>query len=144
MGERASSSPYNSHPSTPHHPSKLGPGGSVRSPAHRGRDAPGSLDPTEDDPVEKDHHNNNSNNHGGGGGVVAPSITVRSEFNTIHRNQQTVQPLTCIVIVELPSKRSPTNDRDDTIRSMMPVGNMNQDEGVYSVSILLPSFRPKC
>jgi hypothetical protein len=132
----SSTSPYGSHPSTPHHPSKLGPG-PVRSPAHRSRDTPGSFDPTEDDPVEKDHHSHAHSNHLGGGGVVSPSITVRPEFNTIHRSHQTVQPMTCIVIVELPSKLVPGAERDENVRSMMPVsGGMAPDEGVYSVSIL--------
>jgi hypothetical protein len=37
--------------------------------------------------------------------VVAPSITVRPEFNTLTRTTDPTQPLTCIVIVELPGKR---------------------------------------
>jgi hypothetical protein len=123
MGERAS--PSYSGPA-----SKVGPGG-LSSPGtslRRGRDTPGVFDPSEDDPVEKEHH---ASHHGVQ--VVAPSITVRSEFATIHRSQQTVQPLTCIVIVELPSKRQ-NADQADTFRSIMPVGTgmgVGPDEGVY-------------
>jgi hypothetical protein len=134
MGGQASP-PYGSHPSTPHHPSKLGPG-PVRSPAHRGRETQASFDPTEDDPVEKDHHSHGQGHNLSGGGVVAPSITVRPEFNTIHRSQQTVQPMTCIVIVELPSKRVPGTEREENARSMLPVGGgIGVDEGVYPVRI---------
>lgn len=137
-GERAASSPYaNSSPA-----SKLGPPsgpGTLRSPppgSHRGRDTPaGVVDPTEDDPVEKDHHHHHHHGHSSGSNapaqVVTPSITVRSEFSTIHRSQQTVQPLTCIVVVDLPSKRLPGREREEHLRSFS-VSGVGADEGVYS------------
>ena len=129
MGERAAPSAYGHAPQA----------GTMRSapgsahPAQRGRDTPSAVfDPTEDDPVEKDHHHNHSGH--AQVQVVAPSITVRPEFATIHRSNQPVQPLTCIVVVELQSKRAvgAPIDQEDTYRSIVPASaGMNADEGVY-------------
>jgi len=85
-----------------------------------GRDTPSSLrafprtqstlqrpfDPDEDDPVD---HTGSIRSHDGSGSsyVVAPSIQVRSEFPTITRTTDPSQPLTCIVVIELPGKRPP-------------------------------------
>jgi hypothetical protein len=38
--------------------------------------------------------------------VVAPSIQVRPEFSTLTRSTDATQPLTCIIVIELPGKRS--------------------------------------
>ncbi|KAF8659888.1 hypothetical protein AX16_001772 [Volvariella volvacea WC 439] len=64
------------------------------------------YDPNEDDPIEhpsKSHtsYNDHPNNHY----VVAPSIQVRPEFSSLTRTTDLTQPLTCIVIIELPGKR---------------------------------------
>lgn len=112
-------------------PSKLGPGGTMRSAA--GSHKP--YDPMDDDPIEKDQHHGSASAHGhagygGGGGVVSPSITVRSEFATINRGVQPVQPLTCIVVVELPSRRAGGQgvmDAPEVYRSINPVA----EEGGY-------------
>ncbi|KAI0796076.1 Pleckstrin homology domain-containing protein [Abortiporus biennis] len=67
-----------------------------------------TYDPNEDDPV--DHHHAGSIKSGYSqeqhtNYVVAPSIQVRSEFSSITRTSDSTQPLTCIVVVELPGKR---------------------------------------
>lgn len=75
----------------------------------RGVPAPKPYDPNEDDPLE---HASSLKNGASSTGqdqatyVVAPSITVRPEFSTLHRTPDASQPLTCIVVVELPSRRS--------------------------------------
>ncbi|KAG1860726.1 Pleckstrin homology domain-containing protein [Suillus subalutaceus] len=64
------------------------------------------YDPTDDDPI--DHAisvKSASESHY----VVAPSIQVRPEFSSITRNGETCQPLTCIVVIELPARRGTTH-----------------------------------
>ncbi|KAF7308751.1 hypothetical protein MKEN_01074200 [Mycena kentingensis (nom. inval.)] len=62
------------------------------------------YDPNEDDPL--DHavsvksHPNGEHQY-----IVAPSIQVRPEFSSITRSNENNQPLTCIVVIELPGKR---------------------------------------
>jgi hypothetical protein len=70
----------------------------------RGTPAPKPYDPTEDDALESI-----AAARGGGDAayVVAPSITVRPEFSTLTRSGEPSQPLTCILVVELPGKRNP-------------------------------------
>ena len=58
------------------------------------------FDPTEDDPV--DHKAATSSSHDHSHYVVAPSIHVQSEFPSITRSSDPSQPLTCLVVVELP------------------------------------------
>ncbi|KZT25233.1 hypothetical protein NEOLEDRAFT_1156416 [Neolentinus lepideus HHB14362 ss-1] len=85
-----------------------------------GRDTPASVrslngrvpqtakpfDPMEDDAIEHavSVRSGGSNEHSHY--VVAPSILVRSEHPTLARTTDDNQPLTCIVVVELPGKRS--------------------------------------
>ena len=66
------------------------------------------YDPAEDDPVDhnvsiKSGHANHDHSHGY---IVAPSIQVRPEFQSLVRTQEPNQQLTCIVVVELPSRRA--------------------------------------
>lgn len=69
------------------------------------------YDPTQDDPIEHssgkwgqgDHTQEQSHY------IVAPSIQVRSEFASITRTSEQSQPLTCIVVIELPGKRQNTH-----------------------------------
>lgn len=88
-----------------------------------GRDTPSSMrsfgrpshvptrkyDPNEDDPVEHHHHHPSRSSQPQQDQhsqyIVAPSIQVRSEFSSITRTSDPTQPLTCIVVVELPGKR---------------------------------------
>ncbi|KAK0188978.1 Pleckstrin homology domain-containing protein [Armillaria mellea] len=80
-----------------------------------GRDTPVSrkrlqsttqYDPSEDDPL--DHtgsiRSNPASEHSQY--IVAPSIQVRPEFSSLTRTQDVTQPLTCIVVIELPGKRA--------------------------------------
>ncbi|KAI8985686.1 Pleckstrin homology domain-containing protein [Trametes punicea] len=81
---------------------------SMRSFNGRANPPPKPFDPTEDDPIE--------HKSGAGTGaaeqahyVVAPSIHVQSEFASITRTNEPSQPLTCLVVVELPGKRTTTH-----------------------------------
>jgi hypothetical protein len=79
-----------------------------------GRDAPNAgrapshpYDPTEDDPIEPAATSLKSsllNEHSAF--VVTPSIQVLPEFSSFTRNNEPTQALTCVVVVELPGKRS--------------------------------------
>ncbi|KAG7093702.1 hypothetical protein E1B28_007357 [Marasmius oreades] len=61
-------------------------------------------DPSEDDPL--DHtgsvKSGTANEHTY---IVAPSIQVRPEFSSLTRTNDVNQPLTCLVVIELPGKR---------------------------------------
>ncbi len=63
------------------------------------------YDPNDDDPL--DHtgsiRSNPASEHSQY--IVAPSIQVRPEFSSLTRTQDATQPLTCIVVIELPGKR---------------------------------------
>lgn len=90
--------------------SGLYPGGDTNSRNPRGRAASKPYDPTEDDPI--DHagsirsQRSTEQQHQY---IVAPSIQVRPEFSSLTRNSDATQPLTCIVIIELPGKRGTSN-----------------------------------
>ncbi|KAF7309771.1 hypothetical protein MIND_00349000 [Mycena indigotica] len=63
------------------------------------------YDPNEDDPLDyatsiKSHPTHDHQQY-----IVAPSIQVRPEFSSITRSSDNSQPLTCIVVIELPGKR---------------------------------------
>lgn len=67
---------------------------------------PTPYDPTEDDPL--DHAGSvKSGSSDPPSYIVTPAIQVRPEFASISRTNAATQPLTCIVIVELPSRRPP-------------------------------------
>lgn len=81
-----------------------------------GRDHPGQgrrtpmpkpYDPNEDDALE--HTGSLKGSLGDNPYIVAPSITVRPEFSSLTRSSDSTQPLTCIVVVELPSRRNPNS-----------------------------------
>lgn len=107
MGERNTPAIY---------PGRHQPPSAVRSPSARATPAP--YDPNEDDPLEhvggtsvrsgsSDHHSHN--NHNGTSNsqyIIAPSIQVKPEFSTLTRTTDPTQPLTCIVTIELPSRRT--------------------------------------
>lgn len=83
-------------------------GGSFRPPNSRlNSNTPTPYDPSEDDPV--DHSGSiKSGSSDPSPYVVTPAIQVRPEFSSITRSStQTTQPLTCIVVVELASRRVP-------------------------------------
>ncbi|KAI0026489.1 Pleckstrin homology domain-containing protein [Vararia minispora EC-137] len=80
--------------------------GTVSHAPRNGLPAVRPYDPNEDDPVEHLAHSAKSATEHAAAYVVAPSIQVRSEFSSITRNlAEPTQALTCIVVVELPSKR---------------------------------------
>ena len=83
-----------------------------------GRDTPGarshhspvphqSYDPTDDDPI--DHAASVKSTPSDSPYIIAPSIQVRPEFSSISRNGEPCQPLTCIVVIELPARRGTTH-----------------------------------
>lgn len=65
------------------------------------------YDPTDDDPI--DHAVSVKSTPSESHYIVAPSIQVRPEFSSITRNGETYQPLTCIVVIELPARRGTTH-----------------------------------
>jgi Pleckstrin homology domain len=83
------------------------------SPLYPGRETPTDrnnvqttpYNPNEDDPldhtgsVRSNPHSEHSHY------IVAPSIQVRPEFSSLTRTNDVSQPLTCIVVIELPGKR---------------------------------------
>ncbi|KAI6041273.1 Pleckstrin homology domain-containing protein [Pisolithus marmoratus] len=79
------------------------------SPAARsGRSQPHlTSNPTDDDPV--DHATSIKSGPSDANYIIAPSIQVRPEFSTIVRTGEQTQPLTCIVIIELPARRGNTH-----------------------------------
>ncbi|OSD05247.1 hypothetical protein PYCCODRAFT_1443216 [Trametes coccinea BRFM310] len=92
---------------------------SMRSFNGRPNPPPKPFDPTEDDPVDHKASASASSaaQHEQPHYVVAPSIHVQSEFATITRTNEPSQPLTCLVVVELPGKRTNTH----VPGAMMPV-----------------------
>ncbi|KAF7308563.1 hypothetical protein HMN09_00705400 [Mycena chlorophos] len=72
----------------------------------RGRPAPNApYDPNEDDPLDHAASVKSHGHHEHQQYIVAPSIQVRPEFTSITRTTEPNQPLTCIVVIELPGKR---------------------------------------
>lgn len=99
MGERSGPSLY------PGRDGAQGSNGSLRR-AHTPLSQPKPFDPTEDDPIE---HAVSIKSGGSGSDsssyIISPSIQVRPEFSTLTRTQDPSQPLTCIIVIELPSRR---------------------------------------
>ncbi|KII87384.1 hypothetical protein PLICRDRAFT_177143 [Plicaturopsis crispa FD-325 SS-3] len=97
------------------------------------------YDPTADDPI--DHAPSVRSGHASehGNYIVAPSIQVRPEFSSLTRTSDLSQPLTCIVIIELPGKRGSshvpgqplTQDRPSTQHTYHTQnGHSRQDTGL--------------
>jgi hypothetical protein len=89
-------------------------GDSRTAPLYPGRDTPTSrgplqtpkpYDPNEDDPLDHTGSVRGSQPETAQY-IVAPSIQVRPEFSSLTRTNDLNQPLTCIVIIELPGKRA--------------------------------------
>ncbi|RPD73412.1 hypothetical protein L226DRAFT_110214 [Lentinus tigrinus ALCF2SS1-7] len=86
------------------------------------------FDPTEDDPVEhKSHSHSQEQSHY----VVAPSIHVQSEFASITRTSEPSQPLTCLVVVELPGKRTNTHVPGSVMPMAEPFTPTPKNTSVY-------------
>ncbi|KAF9047114.1 hypothetical protein BDZ89DRAFT_978845 [Hymenopellis radicata] len=75
------------------------------TPTARKRLQSNPYDPNDDDPLEHTGsiRSNPASEHSQY--IVAPSIQVRPEFSSLTRTQDVTQPLTCIVVIELPGKR---------------------------------------
>ncbi|KAF6761725.1 von Willebrand RING finger domain-containing protein [Ephemerocybe angulata] len=86
-----------------------GMGDSRAAPMYPGRDTPTArvrpppqpYDPTQDDPLESVHRAPSESTPY----IVAPSIEVRPEFSSLTRSNDPSQPLTCLVVIELPARR---------------------------------------
>lgn len=131
--------------------------GDANDTLYPGRDTPSSTrtlngrqiqhtkpyDPNEDDPVNhREHHGapsirsgftNNSDSQSQY--IVSPSIQVRSEFSSITRSSESSQPLTCIVVVELPGKRPNTH-----VPGSMPMNTDNYSGRNVSVASPRPEY----
>ncbi|KAG6821446.1 hypothetical protein H0H93_010170 [Arthromyces matolae] len=91
-----------------------GMGDSKAAPLYPGRDTPTNrrtvappYNPNDDDPLETTGSVRSTPNSDHSPYVVAPSIQVRPEFSSLTRSNDVSQPLTCIVVIELPGKRAP-------------------------------------
>ncbi|KAG9095970.1 hypothetical protein FS749_009344, partial [Ceratobasidium sp. UAMH 11750] len=85
-------------------------GPSRYTPTPRSAPTPVPHDPNDDDPLEPATTNVSIRSGGSGGNansdyVVAPAISVRSEFPSITRVHEPTQSITCLITVELPSRR---------------------------------------
>ncbi|KAG9088359.1 hypothetical protein FRC06_002076 [Ceratobasidium sp. 370] len=104
MGDKNSGGVFPGRDSTVAGPSRY-------TPAPRSAPTPVPHDPSDDDPLEPTSATNASIRSGGSGGnsssdyVVAPAISVRSEFPSITRVHEPTQSITCLITVELPSRR---------------------------------------
>ncbi|KAH9921707.1 Pleckstrin homology domain-containing protein [Epithele typhae] len=126
-----------------------GMGSSNQPSVYPGRDTPQSarsynrgatpqkpFDPTEDDQID---HKASMAQHDQSHYVVAPSIHVQSEFPTITRTPEANQPLTCLVVVELPGKRANTHvpgsvmHQQDTFAPPQKNGGAYRDGSNHSV-----------
>ena len=84
------------------------------APLYPGRDTPTSrarnpqrpYDPSADDPLDHSGSLKSNSIHDHAQYIVAPSIQVRPEFSSLTRTSDANQPLTCIVVIELPGKRT--------------------------------------
>ncbi|KAF8202331.1 hypothetical protein BJ912DRAFT_1019224 [Pholiota molesta] len=93
-----------------------GMGDSRAAPLYPGRDTPTSrarqqqparpYDPNEDDPLDHTGSVKSNPTHDHAQYIVAPSIQVRPEFSSLTRTSDVNQPLTCIVVIELPGRRA--------------------------------------
>lgn len=64
-----------------------------------------TMDPFSDDPIDTSQSQRGADPKSGY--IVSPSITVRPEFSSLTRSSDATQPLSCIVVIELPGKRLP-------------------------------------
>ncbi|KAF8845095.1 hypothetical protein BDN67DRAFT_542490 [Paxillus ammoniavirescens] len=124
-----------------------------------GRDSPGSRNrhspapyaatpysPTDDDPI--DHAVSVKSAPSDSPYIVAPSIQVRPEFSSIVRSGDRSQPLTCIVIVELPARRTTTQIPSPLMSEHFPTRNgsglSRQDTEKSQMSRASERQQPQC
>ena len=98
------------------------------SPASRGRNTAPPYDPNENDPL--DHASSvSSNDHPQY--IVTPSIQVRPEFSSLTRTNNLNQPLTCIVVIELPGKRAAASVPGPVIPDNYGINGNNSSHSIY-------------
>lgn len=73
------------------------------TPTARVRPPPKPYDPSQDDPLDQAPRAPAESTY-----IVAPSIEVRPEFSSLTRSNDPSQPLTCLVVIELPARRTTT------------------------------------
>lgn len=96
------------------------------TPTSRNRRAPPQstitpYNPMEDDPT--DHAVSVKSTPSDSHYIVAPSIQVRPEFSSIVRSGDASQPLTCIVIIELPARRNTSHIPGPVVSEPFPHRN---------------------
>jgi hypothetical protein len=84
----------------------LYPGREAPGPRQRSTATPQPFDPTADDPIDSAPSVRSANTAEQPQYIVTPSIQVRPEFPSLTRTSDASQPLTCIVVIELPGKRN--------------------------------------
>jgi len=114
-------------------------GDSRTAPLYPGRDDPASrarnparpYDPNEDDPLDHTGSVKSAPSNDHTQYIIAPSIQVRPEFSSLTRTNDPNQPLTCIVVIELPGKRAASVPGpvipDNYGRNGNGLGQMRQD-----------------
>ncbi|CAE6509337.1 unnamed protein product [Rhizoctonia solani] len=121
-------------------------GPSRYTPTPRSAPTPAPHDPSEDDPLEPP--TNASVRSGGSGNsdyIVAPSISVRSEFPSITRTHEPIQSITCLITVELPSRRGSAPVPGPVITAPQRYGTPPPSEdapGPYSYNATPPTNSP--
>ncbi|KAI5123521.1 hypothetical protein M0805_006681 [Coniferiporia weirii] len=124
MGERNTASLYPGHEAS-------SASGSMRRAQTPHAQSQRPFDPTEDDPIEHAASIRSSGSDASSY-IVAPSIQVRPEFSTLTRTSQPSQPLTCIVVIELPSRRAsshvPGPVVNEVYRSSSAQGQLSRHE----------------
>jgi hypothetical protein len=79
------------------------------------------FNPMDDDPT--DHAVSVKSTPSDSHYIVAPSIQVRPEFSSIVRSGDASQPLTCIVVIELPARRNTSHIPSPVVSESFPLRN---------------------
>ncbi|KAF8159440.1 Pleckstrin homology domain-containing protein [Crassisporium funariophilum] len=79
------------------------------TPTSRARNPPRPYNPNEDDALDHTGSIKSNSMQDHAQYIVAPSIQVRPEFSSLTRTNALSQPMTCIVVIELPGKRGTGN-----------------------------------
>lgn len=96
-----------------------------------------TYDPTDDDPI--DHAASVKSTPSDSPYVVAPSILVRPEFSSVTRNGETCQPLTCIVVIELPARRGTTHIPGPVMADAYSTRSAHSHSRIDTDEVLSPS-----
>ncbi|KAF8141546.1 Pleckstrin homology domain-containing protein [Boletus edulis] len=119
------------------------------TPTSRNRRVPGQgtitpFNPMDDDPT--DHAVSVKSTPSDSHYIVAPSIQVRPEFSSIVRSGDASQPLTCIVVIELPARRNTPHIPGPVISDSFPLRNTHaptrQDTEISQLASRRPERQP--